>query len=248
MDDIRRPQRPDRRDYALPGRPAAPHHSPHRPVPDHYQPLPARPQPTPAYHQAPAPQPHHNPVAYPPPQHQPIVHHQPQTHHKTSRRFSKKLSVVVAVIIAAAAVFGAGYMLKGSSPQTGIPSSITRQVNYSLYFPSPMPPGYIYMKDTATFQIGQVFYKFADGNKRVTVKEEPMPQTKPNLSLLIGYTQFSTPNGRAAIGSSFGQAVAVVVTPSTVITMNSVGGVSQNELRDAVNNLKNIGLNTNRKS
>lgn len=104
-----------------------------------------------------------------------------------------------------------------------------------------MPAGYTYMKDTATFQIGQVYYKFSDGRKRVTVKEEPIADTKPNLNLLAGFTQFDSPIGKAAIGTSVGQPTAVIVTNTTVITMNTFGGVSQNDLRTAINNLKNIG-------
>lgn len=141
----------------------------------------------------------------------------------------------------AGGLFALGYFLKGSSASDGIPAKITKQANYDLYFPSPMPAGYTYMKDTATFQIGQVYYKFSDGRKRVTVKEEPIADTKPNLNLLAGFTQFDSPIGKAAIGTSVGQPTAVIVTNTTVITMNTFGGVSQNDLRTAINNLKNIG-------
>ncbi|MBX4190532.1 hypothetical protein KW794_00390, partial [Candidatus Saccharibacteria bacterium] len=185
MDDIRRPQHLKRRDYSIPAnRPVAPphrhepHHASHQPAAHHRdqhqeltannqysQPKPQtfQPQPeVPTYHQ---------------PSHQ--AHHQTASAtHAPTKRFrlsGKSISVAMGVLIAAAAIFGAGYLLKGSNDSKGIPASIARQVNYDLYFPSPMPSGYIYMKDTATFQIGQVFYKFANGKKRVTVNEQPMP-------------------------------------------------------------------------
>jgi hypothetical protein len=157
----------------------------------------------------------------------------------------------VGILLAATAIFGAGYLLKsssGDSAEKGIPDSITRQVNFTLYFPSPMPGGYTYMKDTATFQIGQVFYKFADGKKRVTVKEEPLPNPKPDLNLYSGFDHFDTTVGKAVVGKNVGQSTAVVVTPTTVITMNTIGGVSPDELKTAINNLKNIGQNTDKKS
>jgi hypothetical protein len=134
-------------------------------------------------------------------------------------------------------------MLKGTSSSQTIPQSITRQVNFSLYFPAPMPPGYTYMKDTATFQIGQVYYKFASGAKRVTVMEQPMPAKKPDLGLMSGYSLFNSAVGKAAVGDSFGQPAGVVLTPTTVITFHTVGNVSQQELKTAINNLKNIGQN-----
>jgi hypothetical protein len=75
----------------------------------------------------------------------------------------------------------------------------------------------------------------------VTVNEQPLPETKPDLNLLAGYTQFDSPAGKAAIGMDLGEPAAVVVTPTTVITMHCVGGVSKDDLKTAVNNLKNIG-------
>jgi hypothetical protein len=245
MDDIRRPHQPQRRDYALPaGRPPAPqpHHRPH-PAPAHqsgYRPqLAQAPEYQPHYPQPPVPPAHHQPL-------QPAAAHHPAAPQKTktSKRFGSKLSIAAGGLIAAVAIFGAGYLLKGTGPQDTIPSSITRQVNYSLYFPSPMPPGYTYMKQTATFEIGDVFYKFSNGTKRVTVKEEPLNGNKPDLSLLAGYARFDLPFGQAAIGTSIGQPAAVVVTNSTVISLNGVGGVTQNDLKAAINNFKNIGQNT----
>jgi hypothetical protein len=254
MDDIRRPQHLKRRDYTAPsGRPAAPsqpHHAPNHPSP-HPQPH-TPPQPSHSLnHNA---QPGVADSTYRP--HEPLEapHHQQQpqavpapghARPRSTNKISKKLTIVIGMLLAAAAIFGAGYLLKGSNDSNGIPASITRQVNYDLYFPSPMPPGYIYMKDTATFQIGQVFYKFANGKKRVTVNEQPMPETKPNLSLLTGYTQFESRVGKAAIGTSVGEPTAVVLTPTTIITMHCVGGVSADDLRTAINNLKDIGQKPN---
>jgi hypothetical protein len=253
MDDIRRPQHLKRRDYtASSGRPAAlpqPHHPPNHSSPDHQPHSPQQPphhfpnhnvQPTVS---APTHQPP-DPLVHP---HQQSLQAAPAPAHarpRSKNKISKKLTVVIAILLAAAAIFGAGYLLKGSNDSNGIPASITRQVNYDLYFPSPMPPGYIYMKDTATFQIGQVFYKFANGKKRVTVNEQPMPETKPNLNLLAGYTQFQSAVGKAAIGTSVGEPTAVVLTPTTIITMHCIGGVSQDDLKTAIGNLKNIGQKT----
>jgi hypothetical protein len=232
MDDIRRPQpqdydRPSGQPVYQPPAPAPVYNQPASP----YQPA-AQPVQTP---QAPyIPQP-----AYQRPEPAPMP-----AGRRTGRKLGgKKLSLAAGAILTAAAIFGAGWLLKGTGSSQTIPQSITRQVNYNLYFPSPMPAGFIYMKDTATFQIGQVYYKFASGNKRVTVNEQPMPQKRPDLSLMSGYRIYDSPLGKAAIGTSLGQTTAVVLTKTTVITMNTVGGVSVQELQTAINNLKLIGQN-----
>jgi hypothetical protein len=213
MEDIRRPDRPQRRDYAIPAQPA---HRPHAPHPPHPQ--------QPVHHQTP----------------QPPTHHQPKAH----RRYGGKLLIGGGAAAIAIGLFAGGYLLKSSNTANTIPPSIVKQANFDVYFPSPMPPGYTYMKDTATFAIGDVFYKFSNGTKRVTVKEQPINGNKPDLNLLVGYTQFDLPFGRAAVGTSIGQPAAVVVTNTTVISLNGVGGVTQNDLKAAINNFKNIGQNT----
>lgn len=257
MDDIRRPQHLKRRDYAIPAsRPPVHPHSqpqPHHPVAAH--------PPAPTYHPvAPAAQPHYHTqppapaIHHTPPQPTVTTHEPARPHHhpvparaKKFRLSGRYLSLAAGALLAIAAIFGAGYLLRGSNDSKGIPANITRQVNYDLYFPSPMPSGYTYMKDTATFQIGQVYYKFANGKKRVTVTEQPMPSNKPDLSLMSGLTQFKSPVGTAAVGTELGESTAVVLTPTTVVTMHSVGGVTINDLQQTVNNLKDIGQNKDHK-
>lgn len=111
-----------------------------------------------------------------------------------------------------------------------------------------MPSGYGYMKDTATFQIGEVFFKFSNGKKKVTVKEEATPDPAPNLSLYTGYNQYDLPIGKAVIGKSLGEPVAIVLTTHTVITLNGVGGTTPDDLLSAAKNLQIIGQSTDHKS
>ncbi len=247
MDDIRRPHQPQRRDYTTP--PQRPHHSP---APHHHAPQPAHQDFAPAPSQ-PAAEPHiyHRPAESTPPSRPepvPAHAHEHQAAHQAalprrSRHRGLKITALVIAPFIIAGIFAAGYSLKSSKDTNTIPASIVKQANFDLFFPSPMPPGYLYMKDTATFQIGQVFYKFSNNRKRVTVNEQPMPATKPNFSLLNGYEQFSSPVGQAAVGSTLGESTAYVLAGGTLITMNTSGGVSKDELKTAINNLKNIGQN-----
>lgn len=244
MEDIRRPQR---RDYALPQSPTHhPHHPPAQPV--HHIPIhhaPAHPQPAPIPQPAyqPTPQPtHHQPQPVHHPHTQPA--HQPHAQPKTAKRFSNKLLIGAGVVAIAIGLFAGGYFLKPSSPANSLPSAVVKQANFDVYFPSPMPSGYTYMKDTALFDVGDVFYKFSNGNKRVTVREEPVNGNKQDLGLLAGFSQFDAPVGHAAVGTSLGESTGVVVTNTTIITMNSSGGVSQDDLKTAINSFKNIGSNT----
>ena len=236
MDDIRPRQGLERRDYTAPVRRPAVHAPRPEPRPDH-PPIPAQPAPVPEYHRPPL-----QPVATPH-HHRPAVHQQPQHHSQNSakKRLGKRYFGVAAALVLAIGLFTAGYIFKSKAPVNSLPQSVVAKANFNVYFPSPMPSGYIYVKKTATFQIGDVFFRFANGLKSVTVREEPLPAKKPDLSLYKGYTTFSSDTGQAAMGTSFGQPVAVVVTPTTVITFNTSGGVSPRDLKSAINNLHNIG-------
>lgn len=261
MDDIRRP-RPAPRGYYSAGSRVS-HRLSHRArsatADGQPQPLSAQRQHVPVHHPAasahvpvgvhPRPRPashtqqsiyHRPPIEQPTPA--------PQRRPKANRKLGGRLLAAGACLGVAGLLFGAGYSLKSSDSSKSLPAAVTAQADYTVYFPSPMPPGYSYMKDTATFQIGQVFYKFNNGSKRVTVKEEPLPNPAPDLSLLAGYRRFTASVGKAALGATFGQPTAVVVTPSTVITLNGTGGVTDDDLIAAINNLKNIGQSSERKT
>lgn len=103
------------------------------------------------------------------------------------------------------------------------------------------------MKDTATFQVGQVFFKFSNSaNKRVTVNEQPLPNPAPKIDL-PGYTVFDSKVGKASVGSNFGISTGEVIAGKTLITLNTSGGVTQDELKTAINNLQVIGLSSDKK-
>lgn len=150
-------------------------------------------------------------------------------------------------LVTAASLLYFGWSLRASTSGNGISEKIIQQAPFTVYFPSPMPPGYTYMKDTATFQIGQVFFKFSDGgNKRVTVNEQPLPDPAPKIDL-PGYTVFDSKVGKASVGANFGVTAGEVIAGKTLITLNTSGGVTQDELKSAINNLKVIGLSSDKK-
>jgi hypothetical protein len=281
MDDIRRPQQPQRRDYTAPTpqprpapgqqplQPSSPYQAPTTPQPAYeppaavepqhipvksspYQSQPSsftQPQPQPAQYQPAPAQPAAEPQFYRPGTYVPPP--QPQAQPKAAASKVKKSPVLkiitgLVILVTGASLGYFGYSLKSSASGNSIPPKIVQQAGFTVYFPSPMPNGYTYMKDTATFQIGQVFYKFANGTKRVTVNEQPLPASPPKLDL-PGYQQFDASIGKATVGTNFGVSSGEVIAGKTLISLNSSGGVTQDEIKAAINNLKNIGSSSDKK-
>jgi hypothetical protein len=283
MDDIRRPQQPQRRDYTtptpqrrpepaaqqpsnapLPSNQVSPATPPSYNSPSLYQAPPqnsydqpsipiSQPQyqpPQPQYQSSTTPQPEPEPQFYRPgpynPQSQPPQPQPKGEAKKTKKSPVLKILTAMVVLVTGASLVYFGYFLKSSTSGNSIPPKIVQQAGFPVYFPSPMPNGYTYMKDTATFQIGQVFYKFANGSKRVTVNEQPLPEQPPKLDL-PGYQQFNATVGKATVGATYGVSSAEVIAGKTLISLNSSGGVTQDELKAAINSLKNIGLSSDNK-
>lgn len=230
MDDIRRPYRGERRDYALPtNRPAPatpqPHHPSHHPQPVHHTPtIPvARPD-------------------YQPPVHQPAHHAQPVAHHKPTRRRVPRVglnkSVILATVLAGAAVFGGYLLLKPDKTTVFTPAILAQRSGFSFYYPSPLPAGYSYVNNINAFQDGQAYYMLGNGDKHIVVHEQASHSSKLDTKSLSNPVSYEAAGGQAALGSVTGQPAGLVLTGSTLITINTTGKVAPADVAAVINHLR----------
>jgi hypothetical protein len=250
MDDIRRPYRGERRNYAIPGqRPPAPHppvtdlrpaaparqpasppHSPHQPIPHpahqtHNQTETLNRPASHAVHHSQAPAPHHQPA------------YQPRTAAKRLPGLKIK-QLAVAAIFALAAVFGGYLLLKPDKAKVFTPVSLAKQASFGFYYPSPLPAGYSYVNNLNAFQDGQTYYMLGSGNKHIVVREQRSGGSSLNLTGLSKPITFQAAGGKAAVGEVAGQPGGLVLSGSTLITLNSTGDVPPADLTAVINNLK----------
>jgi hypothetical protein len=240
MDDIRRPYRGERRDYAIPSPRPAPRPTP-APQPPHHQVhhrqalhSPAQPAPTPTYQSIPQPQ---------PVQHHP--HHQAprQVHHAQSKptrrlpaiRLNKQ--IILATVLAGAAIFGGYLLLKPEKQKVFTPASLAKQASFSFYYPSPLPSGYSYVNNINAFEGGQAYYMIGNGNKHIIVHEQPASGDKLNTKSLSNPVAYTAAGGQAALGNVAGQPAGLVLSGSTLVTINTTGDVPPADLATTINNL-----------
>lgn len=240
MDDIRRPYRGERRDYAIPAhrqapvtdlRPAAPPApNPRPPQPIQAQSVPPAPAPHHAHHQT--HQAHHaQQPAY-------QVHRQPAPQHLKKTRRVALLPVVAVLILAAAASFGGYLLLKPHKTATFTPASLAKQAGFPFYYPQPLPAGYSYVDTINTFEAGQAYYMIARGSRHIIIKEQASSSQSLDLSSLSQPATFTSAAGKAATGTNSGQPAGLLLTNSTLITLNSTGQVSPADISSVINNLK----------
>lgn len=236
MDDIRRPYCGERRDYAIPShrpapRPATPSQPPHHQV-HHPQPLSA---PTPTYRPIPQPAPvHHQPQHQAPHQ----VHHaQPKAARRLpALRLNKQ--IVLATVLAGAAIIGGYLMLRPEKQKVFTPASLAKQASFSFYYPSPLPSGYSYVNNINAFQDDQTYYMIGNGSKHIIVHEQAASGRKLDTQSLSNPVAYTAAGGQAALGNVAGQPAGLVLTGSTLVTINTTGDVPPADLATMINNLR----------
>lgn len=251
MDDFRRRYDAPRRDYGLPARPPAPaqpvnpsnppvpqphHQTPHRQQPAHHPEHTSRPQASTDSFSSPdfleQPIPRHTPAPQP-------AHH-PAPAKPRAKLNSKPLKLVAAALVLIIAPLAVYHLSSAPKIKTVLPADLAKQANFSLYYPSPLPAGYVYEKTLGTYKNGQAYYMFSKGSRHIIVREQPVGSKPTDLSLLGGISRFSSPIGKAAIGTDTGQTAAIVATDTTLITINSNGYVPKDDITSAINNMEII--------
>jgi hypothetical protein len=146
------------------------------------------------------------------------------------------LLLILIISIAAAGIFT---NKKISSP---IPHKVTSSLAFPVYYPSQLPSGYTYDKDSAKTQNGMLFFTISNKQKKIAVSEQPEPKTLPDFKQLQksfpDLKKSDTDSGQAIYGVVKGRPVGLLLTHSTLVNISGINGTSE----DVVANItKNMG-------
>ena len=151
------------------------------------------------------------------------------------RRFLYIIPAIIILIVLA----GFLYLKKPAAPPAQL-VDLADTVNYSVYYPSRLPGGYVYTGGSAKIQTGLLYYKLHNGAKTITVTQQPVVGSPINLQKLPQYKSLDVPAGPAAIGVSVGNPSAVIATGSTLVNINSSKGVSKDSVIAIAKKIKAI--------
>ena len=132
------------------------------------------------------------------------------------RRLGLWSGFALAVVLAITGSFLFFYMHYNNSP---LPASITKNASFPVYYPSPLPTGYTYKKNSAKLESGIVFFALQNAGDTVTISEQAVPPNPPDLTHLTGFTDFQTIAGDTAVGTSLGKPIAITLSNTTLITI-----------------------------
>ena len=120
-----------------------------------------------------------------------------------------------------------------------IPADVTSNVSFPVYYPKPMPSGYTYKRGSTKLENRILSFSLQNGSKTITISEQATPPNPPDLSNLPGFKRLDVPNGYGAIGKSVGLNVAVLLTDTTLVTLNTTSGTRAEILKNCALSLRN---------
>lgn len=155
------------------------------------------------------------------------------TRSKSSRRWLVIGGLVGLLVVCVAA----GWYVFGHRPDDPLPHSVILAVKYPLYYPKPVPDGFFYREGSARVNDSFVVYALENGASTITVTQQAMPLAPPDLSHLPGFLVYPTSIGNGAFGLAGKTPSAIILGPSTLVTLTSSGEATAGDIRDTANNL-----------
>ena len=151
-----------------------------------------------------------------------------------------RLTIIAALILASAAGGWFYYQKNNASP---LPKSIIASANFSLYFPTKLPDGYVLDKASVKKDGGIVFYNFIKDNSTLFVSLQAKPPIAPDFQKLIdglSFKKLDTPAGSGVIGTNIDRPTAIILTNTTLITVYGTKDVPSDIVVQIMQNLVSL--------
>jgi hypothetical protein len=150
------------------------------------------------------------------------------------------IGIFLVILIIVSSLFVYFMQAKDSNP---FPKNIRTSINFPLYYPLPLPNEYSLSKTSLKNSNGIIFYSLNNGKKTILISEQTVPSKPPDLAHIEDFKHIAVSAGDAATGLNGGQPTALLLTDTTLITITGLGGVSENNISDTLQNMKLISTN-----
>jgi hypothetical protein len=140
------------------------------------------------------------------------------------------ISACVIVLLSGTAFFV--FAKRASSPI----SRFAQSAGFPLFTASPLPSGVTY-EGQASMSNGVVAFALRSGYGRIDVSEQAAPADAPNLAETSNFTTSQVTAGTAYTGSASGMPVVVIVSNTTLITVDADSSVPSALLTQLTKNL-----------
>lgn len=125
-----------------------------------------------------------------------------------------------------------------------LPQSVIAKAPFAVYYPEQLPSPYELDKKSAVSSNGILFYKLSSNGKEVTVSQQQMPNPRPDTKAIkdmnSSFKDISTPSGEAIAGVSADKAVGILLTNTTLVTINGTKDVPQDVIAEITESMRSI--------
>jgi len=129
------------------------------------------------------------------------------------------LIVLLLLVLGASTVFL--HMRGDGSP---VNQAMEQQAGFPLYAPASLPNGLVYGSGLATISSGTVSYTIQSIDGAVAITEQALPSSVPDFSTM-GLSASQVPAGTAYTGSTAGRSIGIVISKTTLISINADAAV-----------------------
>lgn len=145
--------------------------------------------------------------------------------------------VVVIVVVA-----GGLYFLN-SKYNDPLPTTVTKQVGFKVYYPQSSDNEYKLAPQSASYADGKLSYSVTlpshseGASPFIRVSETALVGKGPDVTQLPNFKVFDAPAGKAAVSPNGQVLNGVLVTNKTLVILNGLGGVTQQDLMQFIKSM-----------
>jgi hypothetical protein len=158
------------------------------------------------------------------------------------RKFTKKVRRKIIMIftgILASLLIGATiwFLYRDTSP---LPDNIRSSVAFTLCYPNALPKGYVLQKQSVRTESGIIFYTIANDKHIVSISQQAKGVSPPLLTTL-GFTKLDdVPVGEAVIATNDASPKAIILTGTSILTINGSKGTPQDVIAMIAKNMASL--------
>jgi hypothetical protein len=143
----------------------------------------------------------------------------------------------VGIWAVASIVVGVGAGLAILSTQNPIPENLRAAVKHPVYYPSQLPAGYKYEKNSAVIQKNTLFYRISNGKEKISIAQQAKPSS--SIKSIKGFGKEKFPAGDAFVRSSGAPAV-ILLADKTIVNIGGSSAGTKDAVVAAAKSLKPV--------
>ena len=159
-----------------------------------------------------------------------------ELHLRLTRKGALSIAIMVLLVVS---VIGYVVWPRAENDLGSALQPIAQKMAFPIYYPSPLPSGYVFKPTSLSVSSGIVVFALQNGKASIAFTEQAKPLSF-DFNQLSGTDEFRTPLGQAYILDFQSRTTGSVVTNKTWIVVNAMPAIGADKMREILNTLTSI--------